>query len=148
MKTLYKTISIISFTILFWACSSTEGDTITCENECEYIIESGETAGTVPISIEGTFELSFAKNSQSTNTYYDDGVKGTFTIASNTLTLGVEGKDCITLKNPIQSSPSENTFVNSCGTNFVYAVSTDLNGNINEINVLNRNGTRFFGQFK
>jgi len=146
MKTI-KTLLLVTLFTTFLACESNNNDMeIACENTCDYTLASGETAGMVPSSLDGTYTLTFAKNPQSSNTYYADGVMGAFTISNNTLTIEVEGKECITLSNPVQTSPSENTFKNTCGTNLTYAVSTTSNGDLNEINIGNLNN-QFLGQF-
>ena len=149
MKT-FKTIKNLFLAVLFFsflACESNSDDMeLACENTCDYILTSSETAGTVPSSLDGAYTLTFAKDSQSSNTYYADGVMGTFTISNNTLTIEVDGKECITLSNPVQTSPSENTFKNTCGTNITYAVSMTSTGELNEINAGNLNN-QFLGQF-
>ena len=147
-------IALKSFTLLIilsmLSCIANDNDddmtASSCSNTCDYTLNSGETAGTVPSTLDGTYELTFAKDSQSSNTYYADGVKGTFTISNNTLTIEVEGKDCITLTNPIQTSASENTFKDTCGRNIVYAVSAKSDGSLNEINAITISN-RFLGQF-
>tara|TARA_R110001632_G_scaffold71817_1_gene166365 strand:+ start:2301 stop:2747 length:447 start_codon:yes stop_codon:yes gene_type:complete len=145
-----KTIKILLLSVLFFsflACESNSDDMeSSCENNCDYTLATGETAGTVPSSLDGVYTLTFAKDSQSSNTYYADGVMGTFTISNNTLTIEVDGKECITLTNPVQNSPSENTFKNTCGTNITYAVSMTSSGGLNEINAITLSN-RFLGQF-
>lgn len=129
------------------SCESNNEDVqSTCVNTCDYTLTSNETAGTVPSSLDGTYTLTFDKNPQSSNTYYSDGIMGTFTISNNTLTVEIDGKECITISNPVQTSASENTFKNTCGTNITYAVSTNSSGELNEINIGNLNN-QFLGQF-
>tara|TARA_R110002073_G_scaffold108336_3_gene243383 strand:+ start:56568 stop:57017 length:450 start_codon:yes stop_codon:yes gene_type:complete len=147
MKTFKLFTLLMAFALL--SCTANDNDDVTassCSTICDYILASGETAGTVPTSLDGTYELTFAKDSQSSNTYYTDGVKGTFTISNNTLTIEVEGKECITLTNPVQTSPSENTFKDTCGRNIAYAVSAKTDGTLNEINAITISN-RFLGQF-
>lgn len=148
MKTFKLFTLLITFALLSCTVNDTDDDVTasSCSNLCDYTLTSGEAAGTVPSSLDGTYELTFAKDSQSSNTYYADGVKGTFTISNNTLTIEVEGKECITLTNPVQTSPSENTFKDTCGRNIVYAVSTTTSGALNEINAITISN-RFLGQF-
>tara|TARA_R110001632_G_scaffold125748_1_gene239164 strand:- start:24401 stop:24847 length:447 start_codon:yes stop_codon:yes gene_type:complete len=146
MKTLKTLLLAVLFTT-FLACESNSDESeTTCENTCDYTLDSGETAGTVPSSLDGAYTLTFAKNPQSSNNYYADGIMGTFTISNNTLTVEIDGKECITLTNPVQTSASENTFKNTCGTNLTYAVSTTTAGDLNEINIGNLNN-QFLGQF-
>jgi hypothetical protein len=148
MRTIKSILLLTLFTTLL-ACTTNndvEETPETCANTCDYTLASGETAGVVPSAIDGTYQLTFAKNPQSNNMYYADGVTGTFTISNNTLTVTVDGKDCITLTNPVQTSPSESTFKNTCGTNITYAVSTTSSGALNEINVSSLSN-QFLGQF-
>ena len=149
MENLRSISYALSFSILFICCSTNEEDTSTgtnnCATICEYNLDTSETAANLPNSLDGTYSLAFSKDSQSTNTFYADGVMGEFTIKNNQLTITVNG-ECVTLINPIQTSAAESSFVNSCGTNFVYSVSMQSNGTLNEINVLSRSG-RFLGQF-
>ncbi|MFY0630309.1 MAG: hypothetical protein JXR05_07995 [Flavobacteriaceae bacterium] len=149
MKMLKTMMSILFLAIVITSCTTNNNideAAEACANTCDYTLASGETAGTVPSSLDGTYQLTFAKNPQSSNTYYADGITGTFTISNNTLTVTVDGKECITLTNPVQTSPSESTFKNTCGTNLTYAVSTTSSGDLNEINIGNLNN-QFLGQF-
>lgn len=147
MKTLQKITLLFVSSILLFSCeSNNENENSNCNNQCDYSIASGETAGTVPSSLNGTYVLTYTDYSNGSNTYYANASAATFTIANNTLTIEADGKDCITITNPIQTSASENTFKNTCGTNIMYAVSVTSTGELNEINVSGINNN-FLGQF-
>ncbi|MEZ4916643.1 MAG: hypothetical protein R2836_06620 [Chitinophagales bacterium] len=75
------------------------------------------------------------------------GTNGTFTVESDKLTVEIDGKrECITLINPYQSSPSEVTFVDNCRDNLKYSVPESSSGALNEVNVSSLSGT-FYCQF-
>lgn len=146
MKTLKQlAILLVSITVLSSCSDDNERSNSNCSNSCEYTIASNETAGTVPSSIHGTFELTmtFAQ----TGSPIADGTTGTFTVTADELTVEIEGMECITIKNPIQTSSAENTFIDTCRDNYKYSVSTTPSGDLNEINLSKADGT-FLGQFK
>ena len=115
-----------------------------CATECEYTIATGETAGTVPATLDGTYELTL--QFASSNSPFPDGTMGSFTIENNMLTVEIVGEECITLKNPIETSPSEWTFKDTCRDNLIYSVSVTPSGELNEVNLGNLSFS-FLGQF-
>lgn len=143
MKTLQKLTYLFVFIMLLSACSSDDSSAGDCET-CTYTIASSETAGTVATSLNGTHATSFS--SFNTSSPIADGTKATFTIANNELKVEIDGEACITIKNPIQTSPSEVVFIDDCRDNLAYAVSTNQSGGLNEVNLLTLNNT-FYGQF-
>lgn len=62
------------------------------------------------------------------------------------MTVEIDGQECVTLKNPIQTSPSEWTFVDNCRDDYIYGISQTPNGELNEIN-LGTLSFQFLGQF-
>ena len=143
MKSLKNILKLTLLSLILVSCSSTDKNS-GCE-ECSYTVASGETAGTVPSSLDGIFDLTYS-NAQ-TGSPFTNGTKATFTISNNQLTVEINGK-CILLKNPIKTSPSENTFKDTCTDNYQYSVSTNQSGALNEINLSSTTGTGFYGQFK
>jgi len=144
MKILRKISYIIAATLLVTACTTNNQNTSGCTTECSYTLASGETAGTAPTSLEGTHNLTFAFAQNGAP--FTDGTAGTFTLLNNELTIEIDGQDCITLKNPVQTSPSEYTFKDDCRDNLSYAVSSNQSGGLNEVNVQSLSNT-WFGQF-
>lgn len=144
MKVLRKISYTVVITFLVAACTTNNQSTSGCTTECSYTLASGETAGTAPTSLEGTHSLTFAF--AQTGAPFTDGTSGTFTLLNNELTIEIDGQDCITLKNPVQTSPSEYTFKDDCRDNIAYAVSSNQSGGLNEINVQSLSNT-WFGQF-
>lgn len=144
MKNLILKTSFILTLFLITSCSSNDSNTGDCES-CAYTPTSSETAGTVAASLNGTHATTFG--SFNTSSPIADGTKATFTIANNELKVEIDGKACITLKNPIKTSPSEVVYKDDCRDNLAYAVSTNQSGGLNEVNLLSLSNT-FYGQFK
>ncbi|MDT7830952.1 hypothetical protein RQM59_01090 [Flavobacteriaceae bacterium S356] len=144
MKIVRKISSLVAILLLAAACTTNNQNTSDCETECSYTLASGETAGTVPTSIEGTYNLtySFAQ----TGSPYTDGTTATFTLINNELTVEIEGHDCITLKNPVLIGTNNYKFKDDCRDNIAFNVSPNNNGTFNEINV-EPLGQGWLGQF-
>jgi hypothetical protein len=118
----------------------------TCSTVCSYTLASGETAATASSGLEGTHNLTYC--CAQTGSPFTVGVKGKFTISGNTLTVEIEGKECITLKNPRNTGPGtdEIKFIDNCRDNLSYDVSKTASGALNEINISSVSGT-WLGQF-
>ena len=144
MKFLKKFSYVIVLSLMVSACTSNTQNTSGCATECSYTLASGETAGTAPTSLEGTHNLTF--DFAQTGAPFTNGTTGTFTLVNNELTVEISGQDCITLKNPVQTSPSEYTFKDDCRDNLSYAVSSNQSGALNEINVQSLSNN-WYGQF-
>ncbi|MFY0602895.1 MAG: hypothetical protein JXQ93_03025 [Flavobacteriaceae bacterium] len=145
MKLLNKFSLLIFAGLIMHACTTNNQTTSGCATECSYTLASGETAGTAPTSLEGTHSLAF--DYAQSGSPFTNGTTATFTLANNELTVEVSGMDCIVLKNPVQTSPSEYTFKDDCRDNLAYAVSSNQSGGLNEINVQSLSNN-WFGQFK
>ncbi|OSY86908.1 hypothetical protein WH52_14080 [Tenacibaculum holothuriorum] len=142
-----KLIIFVAFTSLLWNCSDDETpqqNAANCSTECSYTLASGENAGTVPSSLDGTYELTY--HSAQNGSPFSNGTKATFTISNNVLTVKVEGKDCITLKNPVLLGTNNFKFKDNCRDNIGYNVSPNNNGTFNEINI-EPLGQGWHGQF-
>ncbi|NVK53218.1 MAG: hypothetical protein HWD85_09805 [Flavobacteriaceae bacterium] len=147
MKIISKTSLILFVTLTIVSCSKSNSDETTlgnCATVCTYTIASGEKAATVPNSLDGTYELTY--HSAQAGSPYTNGTKAKFTISNNTLTVEIEGKDCITIKNPVLIGSNNYKFKDSCRDNIAFNVSPNNNGDFNEINV-EPLGTGWFGQF-
>lgn len=139
----FKLLIVCIVAIFFAKCQSNSNSSL-CETECVYTVASNQTAGTVPISLEGIYNvvLDFA----TANSPFPVGTEATFTLENNVLTVEIVGQDCITLKNPIETGTSEWTFIDDCRDNYIYGISQTQNGDLNEIN-LGTTGFVFLGQF-
>lgn len=138
-------IFALAFSILFIAaCSSNDDSSNGCE-QCTYTVAQGETAATVSTPLIGEFNLTLDISQNG----YDipQGTKGKFTVSANEMIVEIDGKQCITLKNPIKTSPVEYVFKDDCRDNLMYAISESNNGGLNEVNVITISGS-FIGQFK
>lgn len=140
----YKAFILSSFFIVLLSCSSNNTVVGACATTCTYTLTAGETAGTVPASLIGTHMLTYTEIVAGAP--FANGVSATFTLTNNELTVEIDGMECITLQNPIQSSPSEVTFVDDCRDNLKYSVSATQSGGLNEINV-SSTSNQFLGQF-
>lgn len=146
MKTLYKT-TVLLIALLVTACTSNNDEPSggTCATTCTHTLASGETAGTVPSSLDGTYELTY--HSAQPGSPFTNGTKAKFTISNNVLTVEVEGKDCITIKNPVLIGSNNYKFKDSCRDNIGYNVSPNNGGaSLNEINI-EPLGQGWHGQF-
>ncbi|MFD2568508.1 hypothetical protein [Pseudotenacibaculum haliotis] len=140
----YKVLILSSLFLVFLSCSSNNTVVGSCATTCTYTLTAGETAGTVPASLVGTHTVTYTEIVAGAP--FANGVSATFTIANNELTVEIDGMECITLQNPIQTSASEVTFVDDCRDNLKYAVSATQSGALNEINV-SSTSNQFLGQF-
>ncbi len=134
---------LLAISIFIFSCTNNSNST-GCATECAYTVSSSQTAGTAPASLEGTYNviLDFA----TANSPFPVGTEATFTLENNVLTVEIVGQECITLKNPIETGTSEWTFIDDCRDNYIYGISQNQNGELNEIN----RGTtsfQFLGQF-
>ena len=147
MKSLQKIATLLFTLTIIVSCSKSNDSTSAggCATECSYTIAAGETAGTVPSALDGTYNLTY--HHAQTGSPFTDGTKAKLTINSNVITIEIDGKECITLKNPIKTSPTESTFIDNCRDNLKYAVSESTNGGLNEMNVSSTAG-KWLGQFK
>lgn len=125
---------------------STNNDTnlASCDTVCEYTLASGETAGVVPTSLDGTYTLTYGFAQPGSP--FTDGVMGTFTVSNNELTVEIDGFECITLRNPVLIGTNNYKFKDDCRDNIGYNLSPNNDGSFNEINI-EPLGNGFFGQF-
>lgn len=144
MKT-FKLLIVCFIAILLVECKSNSDESGLCGTECTYTVTSSQTAGTVPASLEGIYNvvLDFATDQSP----FTVGTEATFTLENNVLTVEIAGEPCITLRNPIETGTSEWTFIDDCRDNYIYGVSQNQNGELNEIN-LGTTNFQFLGQFK
>ena len=145
MKTLKNIVVFMSISILLISCSSSDDENSNGCEECEYTIQSGETADTVPDELLGEYNLvlQYSQNGYS----FPDGTTAKFTISQKELIVEIEGEECLVLKNPTASANQvEFSFRDTCRDNIMYAASISSNGGLNEINVGAINGS-FYGQF-
>lgn len=147
MKLFKQIMCFSAFTILFFSCSSNDNDTDSsgCE-ECVYTIPAGETAGSVPASLHGEFNLTldFTTNGYSLPV----GTQARFVVSATEMIVDIDGEECITLRNPtVSANQVEFTFRDNCRDNLAYSISSSSSGGLNEINVGDLNFT-FLGQFK
>lgn len=145
MKTSQKLTFLLFVGIMLTACSKNEDNTGGC-TVCEYKLTSGDKAATASAGLHGTHELSmkFAKS----DSPFPNGTKATFTISANELKVEIEGKECITIKNPVLTvaGSTEIKFKDTCRDKVTYDVSMTTNGGLNEVNISNLSG-KWLGQF-
>ncbi len=146
MKTLQKQNFFTLLTIIFLIGCTKSNDSAAelCATVCEHTLTAGETAATVPSSLDGTYELTY--HTAQPGSPFTDGTKATFTIANNVLTVAVEGKECITIKNPVLIGTNNYKFKDSCRDNIAFNVSPNNDGSFNEVNV-EPLGNGWLGQF-
>lgn len=144
MKLLRKFSYLFVATLLISSCTSNTQNTSGCDTECAYTLAAGETVGTVPTSLEGTYNLTYGF--AQTGSPFTNGTTATFTIVNNELTVEVSGQECITLKNPVLIGTNNYKFKDDCRDNIAYNVSPNNNGAFNEINV-EPLGQGWLGQF-
>jgi hypothetical protein len=145
MKIIKKITLLLLFITIVFSCSSDNKGTSGCET-CSYKIVNGETAGNVPTSLQGEFNLllDISLNGYAKPT----GTKATFTISTNEMIVAIEGEACLVLQNPtVSTNGVEYSFKDTCRDNIFYAVSEKSSGGLNEVNVVTING-QFYGQFK
>lgn len=145
MKTVQK-ISVFLLASFLWIGCANDEETSkeNCANTCNYTIASDETAGSVPTSINNTYNLIY--DYAQPDSPFTNGTKGTFIIQNNELTVTIEGTECITLKNPILRGQDNYLFIDNCRNNITYNLSLNTDGSFNEINI-EPIGTGWLGQF-
>ncbi|WP_435414498.1 hypothetical protein [Polaribacter aestuariivivens] len=145
MKPTKKLTAFLLFISVLISCTSNEKDNNNCET-CTYAVAAGETAGSVPTTLQGEFNLTL---DISLNGYSKTaGTKAKFIIDAKQLTVEIDGDECLILKNPtVSANGVEFTFKDTCRDNIMYAISEKSSGGLNEINVVTLNG-QFYGQFK
>ena len=144
MNAFRKISYIVTVSFLVTACTTNNQNTSGCTTDCTYTLGSGETAGTVPTSLEGTYNLTY--DFAQPGSPYTDGTTATFTLINNELTVEIEGHDCITLKNPVLIGTNNYKFKDDCRDDIAFNVSPNNNGTFNEINV-EPLGQGWLGQF-
>lgn len=147
MKTFGKTFLLISLLFLQISCSSNDTSTPSGCNECSYTLAGNDTAGNVPGSLNGVYNVTFS--SAQPGSPFTNGTTAKFSIDNNQLTIEIDGQDCITLKNPVQFSATEVAFNDNCSNNVSYFISASQSGSLNEINVMSSSSVpfTFYGQF-
>jgi len=148
MKILKNGILLLFTIVALASCNNSKSGGGLCDNECTYTIAAGETAGTVASAAEGTHNLTF--HYAAANSPIADGTKATFTVSDNTLTVEIEGMDCITIKNPISrfSGSTEVSFIDNCSSVKLSFDVSEHNGSLNEVNLSSGDGNfTFLGQF-
>jgi len=150
MKTLK--ILLVIFSVMLMSCDDDDNDTPVsgdCSTVCEYTLEAGQDPGSVPAGLHGVLELSL--DFATPQSPFPQGTPATFTVSETEMTVEIEGEECITLRNPFRiPGTTEDNFVDNCRDNYVYGISADMNGDLNEINLgsISGSGFQFLGQFK
>ena len=144
MKTSKLMLLFVTLSFLTSCQNEEDMSSSSCDTTCDYTLTSGQTAATVPSSLEGTYRLTYGFAQPGSP--FTDGTKATFTISNNELTVEIEGQECITLKNPVLIGTNNYKFMDDCRDNIGYNLSPNNNGSFNEINV-EPIGQGWFGQF-
>lgn len=144
------------FTFLFislflLSCSDDDAEELSgdCSTVCEYTLEAGQDPGSVPSSLHG--ELNLVLDFATPQSPFPEGTAAIFTVSETEMTVEIEGQDCITIRNPYRvPGTTEDNFVDDCRDNYIYGISADQSGNLNEINLGSVAGgnIQFLGQFK
>ena len=140
-----KYLSILFIAVVILSSCKKEDDSLCAGDECNYTLGAGETAGALPASLDGAYDLT--SDYAQPGSPFPNGTTGTFTLDGDELTVEISGEACITLRNPYQTSPSEIVFVDDCRDNLKYAVSQSANGGLNEVNIGSLSSV-FYCQFK
>ncbi len=137
---------LMAVSVLGCKKSSTTPTAGACSTECSYTFASGDVAATVASTLKGTYNLSMKYADAASP--FPDGTKAKFTIDDNKLIVEIDGKPCITLKNPKNTGLGSNEirFVDNCDKNITYDVSQTPTGSLNEINISTL-GYTWLGQF-
>ena len=87
MKTLKNVLTLFLATFLWIGCSNNEDSSSSsnCDTVCSYTLASGESAGTLPVSLDGTYTLTY--HSAQTGSPFTDGTVAVFTVSNNGLSL-------------------------------------------------------------
>ncbi|MGJ8743010.1 hypothetical protein [Polaribacter sp.] len=148
MKTSVKIITLFLISFLIFSCSSSDNSMDgNCATVCAFTLASGDTAGTAAASIEGTYNLTM--HFPDAASPYKEGTKGTFTLMNNILTVEIDGKECITIKNPrlTTAGSTEIQFRDTCRDKISYDVSMTASRSLNEINISSTENNKWLGQF-
>lgn len=135
MRTL-KFLLALSIPMFFISCDDDDNETPTgnCSTVCEYTLETGQDPGSVPAGLHGVLNLTL--DFATPQSPFPQGTLATFTVSETEMTVEIEGEECITLRNPFRiPGTTEDNFVDDCRDNYVYGISADQNGNLNEINL-------------
>ncbi|GGG19254.1 hypothetical protein GCM10011344_19840 [Dokdonia pacifica] len=160
-----KFIIVFLVAFSFYTCSSDDTDTMMEEEQmeeqmssegcdgdtCEATVGADETSATVPDTAFGTFnvEYTFAD----TGSPFELGTTAVFIVKSDqTLSVEIEGFECITISNPIwrfgaDETSGNYTFQDECRDMLSYNLSYNTDGSFNEVNIEPSEGPGFFGQF-
>ncbi len=146
-----KLLPILLCTVLLISCSEDDSEDISsnCSTVCEYTLEAGQDPGSVPASLHG--ELNLVLDFATPQSPFPEGTAATFTVSETEMTVEIEGEECITLRNPYRiPGTSEDNFIDDCRDDYIFGISADQNGNLNEINLGSIAGgnIQFLGQFK
>jgi len=143
---------VLSFSFFFLSCDDDDNDTPVsgdCSTVCEYTLEAGQDPGSVPAGLHGVLNLTLDFATPASP--FPQGTLATFTVSETEMTVEIEGEECITLRNPYRiPGTSEDNFIDNCRDDYIFGISADQNGNLNEINLgsIAGGGIQFLGQFK
>jgi len=140
--------------LILFSCSNdddnnNDNDSTNCSTVCEYSLEAGQDPGSVPASLHG--ELNLVLDFATPQSPFPVGTAATFTVSETEMTVEIEGEECITLRNPYRiPATTEDNFIDNCRDDYIFGISADQNGNLNEINLGSIAGgnIQFLGQFK
>ena len=143
-----------SMLLILFSCSNdddnnNDNDSTNCSTVCEYSLEAGQDPGSVPASLHG--ELNLVLDFATPQSPFPVGTAATFTVSETEMTVEIEGEECITLRNPYRiPATTEDNFIDDCRDDYIFGISADQNGNLNEINLGSIAGgnIQFLGQFK
>lgn len=144
---LFSTLALGGFLFFLNSCKKEDNNNnTTCgSSKCTHTLQAGETAGTTPASIVGKHSLTY--DEIKSGGPFKEGDKADFELTSDNKLIVTYNNDCITLENPVQTSPSEVSFKDNCKHQVSFAASKTNNGSLNEININALDGT-FYGQFR
>jgi len=150
MKT-QKLFNLLLICMFIFSCSEDDEDNLTsnCSEVCEYSLQQGQEPGNVPASLHG--ELNLVLDFATPASPYPEGTAATFTVSATEMIVEIEGQECITLRNPYRiPGTTEDNFIDDCRDDYIFGISADQNGNLNEINLgsIAGGGIQFLGQFK
>ncbi|MHA7131093.1 hypothetical protein [Algoriphagus namhaensis] len=150
-----KSIFILFSLFILFSCNDDDDQVPqagSCTGQvCTATLGNGETAATLPSSTVGVYRcvVTFAEPSSP----FPLGTKGTFEVTTDQkLIVTIEGKECITLENPLwrfgaTAASGNYTFRDACRDNLAYNLSFDASGTFNEVNMEFPSGPGFYGQF-
>jgi hypothetical protein len=147
-----KPFYLFLIVLILFSCSNDDdnnNNSANCSTVCEYTLEAGQDPGSVPASLHG--ELNLVLDFATPQSPFPEGTAATFTVSATEMTVEIEGEECITLRNPYRiPGTSEDNFIDDCRDDYIFGISADQNGNLNEINLGSIAGgnIQFLGQFK